>query len=257
MSSEALIPAFMGIAKTYVNSAETAPASCYITSGPRIPQGSLLVVIRKVACVPRYGTESRELLEVLFSGKKVLLNAEDVHLSSYDAKKLDALRPAQIEANMKAWLHFSLDTRLKDVNGTAEALKATRKYGVAVKDTSIYDVSEYTEGTGFRISIHNPTNKIIKYATVNVVGLNAVGDPVRNPIRGNTTGVLRCIGPIDPGESASYSEDYMWMTDIVEDFRIVSIKVDYMDGTSKTVSNTKLVTIGPLVRQVIETLEDW
>ena len=40
-----------------------------------------------------------------------------------------------------------------------KALDATGKHGVALLKASIFDVSEYTEGTGFKATVYNSTKK--------------------------------------------------------------------------------------------------
>lgn len=117
-------------------------------------------------------------------------------------------------------------------------LRNMKKYGIAILKSRIYDVSEYTEGTGFEVTYYNPTKKTIKYITTNLVGYNAVGDPVKVK-GGKTQATVKGIGPVEPDSSAGYSYEYTWFTDLVETYKIVSIKVQYMDGSSTTVNDPK------------------
>lgn len=249
--------ALLGLVKQQTSAAEKASDFCSIGTGTRIPKGSIVVVVRHVSCVSRYGASlNKQFLEVLYAGQTRLVHVDSVHMTDADTKQLGLLQPAQIEASMDDWRRTSLLARSRELQEAIKALDATRKHGIAVLDSSVYDVSEHTEGTGFRISVYNPTKKAIKYVTVSLVGLNAVGDPVRGPLRNTTAATLRGIGPIAPDDSASYSKDYMWMTDIVEDFRISSIKVEYMDGSSKTVTNLKGASLSEEARQVLESASD-
>lgn len=249
--------ALLGLIKQQTSAAEKASDFCSVDTGARIPKGSIVVVVRHVSCVSRYGASlNKQFLEVLYAGQPRLVRIDSVHMTDADTKQLGLLQPAQIEASMDDWRRTSLLARSRELQEAIKALDATRKHGIAVLDSGVYDVSEHTEGTGFRISVYNPTKKAIKYVTVSLVGLNAVGDPVRGPLRNTTIATLRGIGPIDPDDSASYSKDYMWMTDIVEDFRISSIKVEYMDGSSKTVTNLKGVSLSEEARQVLESASD-
>lgn len=125
------------------------------------------------------------------------------------------------------------------MNRAIRALKATSSQGIAVLKARIFDVSEYTEGTGFSASIYNSSKKTIKYVTFGVVGLNAVNDPVRDRLRGGTVVSLRGIGPVEPGGTGSWSKDYMWMTDVVESYRLAEIRLEYTDGTSKTLKDVE------------------
>ncbi|MDZ4185408.1 MAG: hypothetical protein U1D97_10575, partial [Desulfuromonadales bacterium] len=110
-----------------------------------------------------------------------------------------------------------------------------------IEKSNIYDQSEYTDGTGFNITYYNPTKKTIKYITTNVIGYNAVEDPIKD-VSGKIKIKIKGVGPIKPNESAKYSYDYLWLTDLVEDSDIISIHIQYMDGSSKTVKSIKQAT---------------
>lgn len=127
---------------------------------------------------------------------------------------------------------------LKKILEFTESCKAK---GLVILDWGIYDESEYTSGTSVKFSFHNPTKKTIKYIWVNLVGYNPVGDKVIE--RGKSLKTVRCIGPIESDSGGSYSFDYVWFSDLVEDAKIMSIKVQYMDGTIKTITNAKLVRL--------------
>ena len=60
---------------------------------------------------------------------------------------------------------------------------------------SIYDESEYTQGTSFSCTIENYSNKTIKYITFNLVGYNSVNDKVSD--RGKIIKSLKGIGPLE------------------------------------------------------------
>ena len=114
---------------------------------------------------------------------------------------------------------------------------------MALLKTRIFDVSEHTEGTGFSVTLYNTGRKVIKYVTISLIGYNAVKDPVRDRTRSSTTLTFRGVGPIEPDSSGSYSKDYMWMTDLVESFRITQVKLEFMDGTSKVLTDIGALSI--------------
>lgn len=240
----ASVKAVLGLINEKTGSADRISDFCSLDSSKTLPSSSVVVVVRKTPCVSRYGaSSSKDFLEVLYAGKTRLVPADAVFMIDEDAKRLAALEPAQIEASADDWRMTSLLARQSELEKAIKALDATGKRGVALLKASIFDVSEYTEGTGFEATVYNSTKKTIKYVTFTVVGRNAVGDPVRAGFRGNAASMLRGIGPIAPGETASYSKDYMWMTDVVESFRISSIKLEYTDGSSKVVSDVKSIRI--------------
>lgn len=241
----ATVDAVMGLIKGRTESGERAGDSCQLQSPTTLPGYAMVVVVRRSPCVSRYGASlNKDYMEVLYAGKSRLVPVEAVLLSSEQSNRLAALEPAQIAASTENWILTSLLARKTELEKAKNALNATSKHGIAVLRARIFDVSEYTEGTGFTATVYNSTPRTIKYVTFAVVGLNAVGDPVRSGLlRRDAAAVLRGIGPIAPGETASYSKDYMWMTDVVESFRIASIKLEYMDGSNKLVSDTKSVRI--------------
>lgn len=256
--SGSAVDAVLGLIRERTDSAEQVSDFCDLNSSSQLPGGSMVVVVRKIPCVSRYGaTFSKEFLEVIFGGKTRLVPVEAVFLSDESIKHFAALTSSQIEASMDDWRLTSLLARRVEIEQAMKALDATSKHGVALLKASIFDVSEYTEGTGFEASVYNSTKKTIKYVTFMVVGLNAVGDPVRGlSSRSGTAMVLRGIGPIAPGESGTYSKDYMWLTDVVESFRISSIKLEYADGSSKVVSDVKRIRISPQDYETLTTVTD-
>lgn len=50
--------------------------------------------------------------------------------------------------------------------------------GVTLWDYTLYDESEYTDGTSFEIKLYNPTKKIIKYCWISLTGYNPVEDKI-------------------------------------------------------------------------------
>lgn len=136
----------------------------------------------------------------------------------------------------KALAHYS---HLKNLKKFSDEIKSHEQYGLSIESWGVFDQSEYTNGTGFSFHVYNPTKKTIKYITVHFVGYNAVDDAVTS--MGKTTQTVKCIGPIEPDESASYSFDYVWFTDIVEYAKIKSIVVQYTNGTSKTITGVSKI----------------
>lgn len=240
-SKVAPVQAVIGVIRETTESADRVSDSCDLYPRKKIPRRAIVIVVRRAPCVTRYF--NGEFFEVLYAGKTRFVPTAAVFLSDEQARRFAALQPAQIDASADDWTLTSLEARLTALTGAMKALNATAKQGVALLKARIFDVSEYTEGTGFEATVYNSTKKTIKYVTFSVVGLNAVGDPVRDGLRGTAVPTLRGIGPIAPGETASYSKDYMWMTDVVESFRVRSIKLEYTDGSSRVVSDANSIRI--------------
>lgn len=126
------------------------------------------------------------------------------------------------------------ESRLKQQK---ELVSKLNKSGLGILEYSAFDVSEYTEGTGFRISVFNPTKKVIKYISISFSGYNSVNDKVINRMRTSYINSVRCVGPIKQYDDAEYEWDYIWFNDLVETIKLTSINVQYMDGSSKLITN--------------------
>jgi hypothetical protein len=179
----------------------------------------------------RQRSQSFQYYEVAYEGESYFVYREHVTLSensdfefndflNADKRIIDSIRPRAIAISFKLYQQ-KLSNALKFIN-------YCKKVGLLIIDKSIYDESEYTEGTSFKCEVLNLSTKTIKYITFNVQGYNAVDDKVSSlkPLKG--------IGPIAKNQTSKYVFDYVWLTDIVETFKLVSIKVQYTDGSIKS-----------------------
>ena len=62
---------------------------------------------------------------------------------------------------------------------------------------------------------------------------------------------VRGIGPIEPRDFGSYTFEHLWFTDTVEWAKLVSLRVDYMDGSSKTIKDLRRVKVDQEHQDVI------
>lgn len=131
---------------------------------------------------------------------------------------------------------------IREIRGK-NVISSLQKAGIAIMDYTAFDNSEYTDGTGFRIKFFNPTKKTIKYINISFFGINAVNDKVLNKYGGSYINNVRCVGPIKQYDEAEYEWDYVWFTDIVETVKLISIKVQYMDGTIRTITDFKNIVV--------------
>lgn len=127
------------------------------------------------------------------------------------------------------------------------------KHPLVIEKSGCYDMSEYTDGTGYRISFYNGSKKTIKYVYLTIQGYNAVDDPVGRPSS------KRCIGPIDTDEVASYDFEYLWFTDVVEYTKITSLKVQYMDNSVRVfkASNCRMSYTIKEINDFMMDITDW
>ena len=137
----------------------------------------------------------------------------------------------------------------QQLNKVSDFFNDCKPKGLSVLKWNLFDVSEYTDGTGFKIHFYNPTSKTIKYIWTTIVGYNSVDDKVIS--KGQSSFTVKGVGPIEPEKEGSYSYDYVWMTDLVETAKIISIKVQYMDGSFKTVTNPKEIIMNKNLRSIL------
>lgn len=212
---------------------EAKPKNDFYYSSCRIPEDAFLLLARK------YTRGEDTFYLATYRGKAFFIKASDVMASQEGIAHLDLLELFDDTVKNNFLYHTLSLSKYREsqyLSKFAEELNSYSKYGVAIPVFSVYDESEYTDGTSVRFRVYNPTkNKTIKYITFNFVGYNAVDDPVSS--RGKITMTRKGIGPIGPEEDALYEFDYVWFTDNVEYAKIKSVIVQYTDGTSKTITN--------------------
>lgn len=225
-------------------------ADCRKTGDRKLASGMVVVVGYESCSIGSSYTQN--FVRIFAGGDQVLVERQAVFIPPEAAQRLAQRTPQQIADSTELWKRYGMELRVRQLEKALKALRATSALGIALLDSSVYDVSEHTEGTGFRVEVLNTTKKTIKYVTFEVTGLNAVNDPVRDRLRQTSTMRLRGIGPIEPDGSASYEEDYMWHTDVVEYHRINSVRVEYMDGTTKSIRDVAKVRLS---KEDVEVLE--
>lgn len=191
-----------------------------------------------------------KFFKMIYQGKAFFMKANDVKLSQEGKAKLDSLENCSNEVQELFWNKTLLLNKALYLTRLDEALKEIEsysKYGLAIKSWGVYDESEYTDGTSIRITFLNPTEKVIKYISISFQGYNAVDDPFGRPVS------KRCVGPIEPKETASYNFEYVWFSDVVEYAKIRSITVTYKDGTTKTISKPSEIMLSDKVLETIFT----
>jgi hypothetical protein len=224
---------------------------CILTGGPTLSANRKVVVIGERECIPRYGSRREVHLELAVNGKRLFTEKQYLTIDSKtnDMPRLDSETPQEY---IDRALQASKNLRQQELATAASAVRSLRKSGLAILHAKITDTSEYTQGTNFSISVLNPTEKVIKYITIAVTGLNAVNDPIRDRLKGGPRLTVRAVGPIQAGEFASYNWEYMWHTDLVESFRISEIRVEYMDKSTRVVKDWKSIAIDPVLVSVLE-----
>jgi hypothetical protein len=221
----------------YMNSGEYATKNL-TDKGLKLTQDVFIEISTPVFIISsRFYSSSFQYFEVAYQGETYFVYREHVTITNKlhdfnsllkaDKTMIDTIRSNAILASKYIYLKKKEDA-LKFVNNC-------RKIGLLISQKSIYDESEYTDGTSFDCEVVNLSKKVIKYITFSIQGYNSVNDKV------GATKQLKGIGPISENSSSKYSFKYVWFTDIVESFKIVLIKLQYMDGGIKNITNTELI----------------
>jgi hypothetical protein len=107
-------------------------------------------------------------------------------------------------------------------------------------------ITDSAGGNKVSINFTNSSGKPIKYIDFEVSFLNPVGDRATCSITGKSMANLKVIGPFEDGKS----EQAYWEPSIYYNawcyIEIRSIKIDYMDGTSKILQKSEVDRLGGL-----------
>lgn len=207
-----------------------------------LKKGSAVLISGIENCKKSYSNDRTEFFEIIYSNKtyyieKEKLLTEQSYYSQIENMSTELADSFRTNAQRLGQLLYYDDTKK-----LLRFLDGCKTKGLAVLDWSFYDESEYTEGTGVKIKVYNPTPKTIKYLWFTFAGFNPVGDKVVDRKRGaNIT--MKGVGPIKADKSGIYEYSYVWFTDLVETARILSIKIQYMDGSFRTVTNPKEIIL--------------
>lgn len=188
--------------------------------------------------------DGKNFLEVLVNGEATFVPQGALEIKPEAVRQLAELPGETKEKWRDLGIAISKDIYSKQLTAAIKALDATAAKGVTLLDWETYRSSEYAEGTSVKFKIYNPTKKTIKYVTLTLVGLNPVKDPVKN-LRGQTNVSMRGVGPIEAGKFGAWEFDHVWHTNLVEYSRPVSMKIEYMDGTTRQISDVHSVTLAP------------
>lgn len=165
-----------------------------------------------------------------------------------------------VRSNVRGLVKYAEEYFLeqKEVELSAEKREAlvpfleTEKYGLGFVK---YNATSGYSFTGASFKIFNPSKKTIKYIWFTVAGENAVEDLVKLP-GGNYYTTLKGIGPIESYGFGSWEFEHVWFTDIIEYLRVSNIKIQYMDGSVRTVRYNENMYIGEKALERVNEVSD-
>lgn len=208
--------------------------NCFGGSDLFLSKGTIVIVSGVNSCKYSGSETINPFFEILVNCKTYYIEKDKLYTENDYYSILDTLPiPIIIKFKMNALKQAELKLS-RDKKNLLTYKNLTVSKGLAVAEWSFYDESEYTNGTSVKIVVSNPTKKIIKYIWFTFTGFNSVGDKIIDAKRGSNI-IMQAIGPINPEETATYEYKYVWFSDLVESAKIVSIKVQYMDGSFKTI----------------------
>ena len=170
-------------------------------------------------CKDRYSSSSTSFFQIMYNRHTYYIEKDKLLTRDSYYNQLKAMSSATADS-FRA--HARYISELLHEGSTRKALQFLDKCkpkGIAILEWSIYDESEYTDGTGVKIKVYNPTSKTIKYIWFTFTGYNPVGDRVVDYKRGSSV-TMKGVGPIKPDESGSYEYTYVWFTDLVETAKV-------------------------------------
>lgn len=185
-------------------------------------------------CKRSYSSDN--YFEVIYQNKNYFVK-EDALVTKYDNlfQVLSDLPTNLADSFRSNAIHTGSLLQKAKLNNVIKFLEASKPKGLVVLQWKPVDESEYTSGTGIEFTFYNPGKKTIKYLWISVVGYNAVDDKVIE--RGTSVKTVKCVGPITGDATAEYNFDYVWFTDLVSTAKITSIKIQYMDGAFKSITD--------------------
>ncbi|MEI9946677.1 MAG: hypothetical protein WDN26_20945 [Chitinophagaceae bacterium] len=220
--------------------------SYYVEELPALTK-ILIYAIKKCSI---YGFDN--YYSAVYRGNTIAVDTADVYTASNIYDSLKRMDKASLDRlYYKAFYADTLVNR-KDNSKLLAEIDKYKNYGIIILNSQLKDESEYTDGTGYSIEVYNIGVKTIKYITINVVAYNPVKDKVFSSKYKSYTATLRGVGPINPSSTGSYSFDYVWFSDLPETSKIISIKLQFMDNTVKTITDIERIKLGGDIKSHLE-----
>ena len=203
-----------------------------------------------------YSINDKDYYEVMYCGKGYLVEEDEINISVEDKRFLKTIDNDYSAIIINNAREASIYQRFFDFDKALKLKSRVEKKGIVITDRRIYDTSEYTDGTGFSVSVVNLSEKIIKYISFTVVGYNPVKDVVRGRPGKSPYITVRGVGPINPREGGEYDWEYLWFTDLVETHKISLVKIQYMDGSVKIYNNPESLVLSEYDKYLMGLLSD-
>ncbi|HQV54969.1 MAG: hypothetical protein IPH34_09045 [Chitinophagaceae bacterium] len=130
-----------------------------------------------------------------------------------------------------------VQNRIDSINKEIDkSLQAFREKNLVLWEWS-WSYPEYSSFVDVDITIINPYKKKIKYIWFSFKAFNPVDDPVRDGFNGAVIKTVKGVGPIEYSKTGTYEFENVFYSKVIEKMRVSSIKIQFFDGTIKTITN--------------------
>ena len=130
-----------------------------------------------------------------------------------------------------------VQNRIDSINKEIDkSLQAFREKNLVLWEWS-WSYPEYSSFVDVDITIINPYKKKIKYIWFSFNAFNPVDDPVRDGFNGAVIKTVKGVGPIEYSKTGTYEFENVFYSKVIEKMRVSSIKIQFFDGTIKTITN--------------------
>lgn len=218
----------------------TVSNSCYTKGDFNTKyQAQNMLFVTEISECKNYSS-TKDVIGFYFDGKKYFMvdDAEDKNafFVSGQRRQLSDLKnrfknfsPSEMDS-IDSWSKRLSEAYMHQLRKEAsDKVFSKEKNGIAI--LAAHPTEDYSF-TGADFKILNFSRKTIKYITFNFYGKNAVKDRVGKNVS------RKGIGPVESSGTGSWSFDNVWLTDIVQTLKLISVNIIYIDGTTRVVTIT-------------------
>jgi hypothetical protein len=229
------------IKKSYISKRITS--FCSKEADLLLDEGVQLYVINKEICSNSDYKKKNIFYQVAYNGGLFYIESDRINLkTSFPEEEIKNMSSDKFNS----WkLYVTSQSKILYVKEEDEAnnyFNKAQRHGLVLLSWTMTQKGTLSNITGVRLNFYNPTNKIIKYITTKLIAYNPVGDEIID--RNNKTSIVtvKSIGPLRPQEVGSYDFSNLWYSNLIESAKIINIKVEYMDGSVKTINSISEIT---------------
>lgn len=186
----------------------------------------------RISYVERYASRIREKKEALFPEEKARWERAKFFADSTKRARAEEDAMPKLTEEEKEQRKAAVAKRLSELRKEIE--ETAGKYGIIVASWAWSYPTKYSYAADVSFSVMNPTRKKIKYVWFTLAAFDAVDGRLSS--FGKTSVTVKGIGPIEPFETTAYEFEDVFASKVIDRMEIQSVKVQYFDGTYKTIN---------------------